>query len=291
MNSVNFQSITKLSHEYPSRLLELSDPPSRLFIAGEILPEDSLSLGVVGSRKMSSYGRDVCDELVCQVAKMGVTVVSGLMYGVDLAAHRAALKEGGRTIGVLGFGIDFIDKVYDKNIVSEIINGRGAVISEFNQDEKAAPWTFPKRDRIISALSSAVLVVEAAERSGTSYTVTAALELGREVMAVPGSIFSLVSRGTNRMIKDGARPVCSIDDILEVLEVEKNLKRVSFKKQVPVSPDEEALLLVLLEAGESYIDDIAVKSGLAVSKVSALLTTLELKGMVKDMGRGVYRKI
>ena len=291
MSSISFRSITKLSHEYPPRLLELSDPPAKLSIAGEIIPEDFLSLGVVGSRKMSSYGRDVCEELVSQVARMGVTIVSGLMYGVDLSAHRAALKAGGRTIGVLGFGVDFVGKVQDNNIVSEIINGRGAVLSEFNKDEPAAPWTFPKRDRIVSALSSAILVVEAAERSGTSYTVTAALELGREVMAIPGSIFSLVSKGTNRMIKDGARPVCSIDDILEVLEVEKNLKKVSFKKQAPVSFDEEALLTVLLEAGESYIDDISVKSGFAVSKVSALLTTLELKGMVKDVGRGVYRRM
>ena len=148
MKDINFRSVTNLSSEYPSRLLELSDPPAKLFIAGEILPEDFLALGVVGSRKMSSYGRDVCEELVSQVARMGVTIVSGLMYGVDLSAHKEALKAGGRTIGILGFGIDFIGKVQDKNIVSEIISGRGAVLSEFNKDEPAAPWTFPKRDRI-----------------------------------------------------------------------------------------------------------------------------------------------
>jgi len=289
LKNLEFKTISVDSPSYPKRLLDLHDPPSKLHIAGEIIPEDSLALAVVGSRKMTGYGKDVCEEIVSQAAAMGVTIVSGLMYGIDLTAHKAALQAGGRTIGVLGFGKNFIHKVQDNEIVSQMVC-KGAVITEFDEDEGGAPWTFPKRDRLIAALSSAVLVVEAAERSGTSYTVTAALELGKEVMAVPGSIFSPVSRGTNKMIKDGASLVCDVNDILEVLDVAAKAKKIAFQRESPISGEEEAIFDVL-KGGELYIDEIAQKSGFPIQEVSAYLTSLELKGMVKNIGGNIYRRI
>ncbi|MBU1017177.1 MAG: DNA-processing protein DprA [Patescibacteria group bacterium] len=285
-----FKEVNSDSSSYPSRLLDLPNPPPVLYIAGEIVPSDSLALAVVGSRKMSSYGEDVCEEIVSQVSQAGVTIVSGLMYGVDLTAHKVALQAGGRTLGVLGFGKNFIHKVGDKNVVAQMMEGAGAIITEFGENEAGAPWTFPKRDRIISALASAILVVEAAEKSGTLYTIEAALKLKKEVMAIPGSIFSPVSKGTNKLIREGARLVCSVDEILEVLDVDSRIKKIAFKSEFPLSSAENAILEVLKE-GELYIDDVAVKANMVIYTVSALLTSLELKGMVKDVGRGVYRRI
>lgn len=287
---IGFTKIDKGASGYPDPLLRLSDCPDFIYLAGEIIPQDELSIAVVGTRKMSSYGRDVCAELVTELSSLGITIVSGLMYGVDLAAHNAALKAGGRTIGVLGFGVDNIDLVHDKSIVEEIVGGgKGAILTEFECDQPPTAWTFPKRDRLIAALAKAVLVIEAAEKSGTNYTVGAALDLGKEVLSVPGSIFSGVSKGTNRMIKDGAKMVCGIEDVLEVLDLDSGRRSVEFKSRSPVSKEEEHLLSAL--DNEIYVDDLALKATLDVSKVMALLTSLELKGMVKDMGRGFYRKV
>ena len=288
--TLKFITISKDSPSYPSRLLELKNPPPKIHIAGSLIEEDALSLAVVGSRKMIGYGKDVCEEIVSQVAQAGVTIVSGLVSGVDMAAHRAALKAGGRSIGILGFGADFAHKVPDKNVLCNMADSSGAIITEFNDNEEGAPWTFPKRDRIIAALASAVLVVEAAEKSGTMYTVSAARELKKEVMAIPGNIFSPVSKGTNQLIKGGARLVCGVSDILEVLDVSNKAKKIACRKNFPVS-NEEKVVLEVLKNGDLYIDDVAVKTGISISVISAHLTSLELKGMVKNVGGGVYRKV
>lgn len=255
--TLKFITISKDSPSYPSRLLELKNPPPKIHIAGSLIEEDALSLAVVGSRKMTGYGKDVCEEIVSQVAQAGVTIVSGLVSGVDMAAHRAALKAGGRSIGILGFGADFAHKVPDKNVLCNMADSSGAIITEFNDNEEGAPWTFPKRDRIIAALASAVLVVEAAEKSGTMYTVSAARELKKEVMAIPGNIFSPVSKGTNQLIKGGARLVCGVSDILEVLDVSNKAKKIACRKNFPVS-NEEKVVLEVLKNGDLYIDDVAV---------------------------------
>ena len=286
-----FKLIKKESKEYPLRLTDLPDSPKEISMAGNFLPADNLSVAVVGSRKISAYGRDVCEYLVSELSPLGITIVSGLMYGVDMQAHETAMKYNGRTLGLLGFGIDYLYKVQNQKVLEYmILSDKGAVISEYAPIEAGSKWTFPKRDRLIAGLALAVIVIEAAERSGTSYTVSMALEMGKEVFAVPGSIFSETSKGTNNMIKDGANIVTGVEDILNVLNIEQSKNKIVGATELPAS-SEEANILSVIDYTGVYIDEICQKSKLPVGLISSLLTTMELKGMVKNVGGGFYRRV
>jgi DNA processing protein len=200
--------------EYPGNLREIIDPPPVLFVRGCIVPEDERAIAVIGSRKASAYGIAVCRRLVRALVDHGFSIVSGMAKGVDAAAHWAALERKGRTLAVLGTGVDVVYPKRNKQVFEGLLE-RGALLSEFLPGTEPFAKNFPRRNRIISGMALGVLVVEAAERSGTMITVRTALEQGREVFAVPGDIRSPVSRGTHRLIKEGAKLVERVEDILE----------------------------------------------------------------------------
>lgn len=280
---------TKFDPDYPEGLLQITDPPPLLYTRGELLPQDQLALAVVGSRKMTRYGREVVEALIPELTATGLTIVSGLALGIDAVAHRAALSAKGRTIAVLPCGINQVYPPSHTSLAEEIANsGRGVIITEFPPDTPSYPANFPVRNRIISGLALGTLVIEAAEGSGTFHTVRASLEQGREVFAVPGSIFSPYSAGTAKLITQGAKPVTSAADILEELDVAAENLQQEVRAVSPSSPEEEKLLEILA-GDELHIDEVVRRSGMETAGVSSILTLLEMKGLVRNLGGGIYR--
>jgi DNA processing protein len=274
--------------DYPERLREVIDSPPVLYVLGEFSPDDGWAVGVVGTRRATHYGREVTARLCGELAEASVTVVSGLARGIDTVAHEAALEAGGRTIAVLGSGIDVVYPSENRNLVRRIVGeGRGAVVSEYPLGTQPDAVNFPPRNRIISGLSLGVLVVEAGEKSGALITVSFALEQGRDVFAVPGPITSRMSDGPNRLLKQGAKCVTSAVDILEELNMEMVTEHKEAARSLPADPTER-MLLELLHDDALHIDELTNKSGLPSSTVSAILTMMELKGMVRHLGGMQY---
>ncbi|KAF0218671.1 MAG: DNA processing [Geobacteraceae bacterium] len=270
-----------LSGDYPKVLLEIPDPPPYLYVKGE-LQEAEPAIAIVGSRRASAYGLMNTARLAGELADHGVTVVSGMARGVDTAAHRGALKRGGRSIGVLGCGIDVVYPPENRGLFEEMASS-GALISEFPMGTIPLAENFPRRNRIISGISRGVLVVEAAEKSGSLITAEYALEQGREVFAVPGNINYQSSRGTNRLIKQGAKLVECVEDILD--ELPQRGKKPGGIDSTPgfsLTAQEVAVYTILADA-PLHIDDIIVKCALTVGEVSAILLRLELKGAITQL--------
>jgi DNA processing protein len=276
-----------LSGEYPKVLLEIPDPPPFLYVKGSLEGIEP-ALAIVGSRRASTYGRLTTGRLAGELAENGVTVVSGMARGVDTAAHRGALSRGGRSVGVLGCGVDVVYPAENEGLFSEMAS-RGAIVSEFPMGTPPLAENFPRRNRIISGISRGVLVVEAAEKSGSLITADYALEQGREVFAVPGNINFSSSRGSNRLIKQGAKLVETVEDILE--ELPRGRMEVAARTAptpcFSLSP-QEATLYTLLAGSPLHIDDIITKSGLTVSDVSAILLRLELKGAIMQLPGKIF---
>ncbi len=281
--------ITIADTMYPRLLREIYDPPFVLYILGNLQPEDEKAIAVVGSRKMTSYGKTVTEKLSAELSLEGFTVVSGLARGVDSAAHQAALDAGGRTIAVLGGGLWHIYPTEHARLAERIAQGRGAVISEFPPDFPAIPGNFPSRNRIISGLSLGVVVTEAAEKSGTMITVTQALEQNREVFSVPGPITSALSVGTMRLIRDGAKLVTNVGDILEELQFEGlQQKHTNPNREIGPMTSEESTLLSLMENEPQHIDILVRESQLPAAKVLSTLATMEILGKVQTIDQGVW---
>lgn len=281
-------TITFEDKEYPENLKDIDDAPFLLYIMGEILAKDSLAIGVVGTRKITSYGKEVTERLVFDLVSSGLTIVSGLAYGVDLVAHNSALESGGRTIGVWAGGLDSVFPGYRKYLVEKIIkSGQGAVLSEFPLEFHPMPQTFPQRNRIISGLSLGVLVTEAAQDSGSLITARHAADQGREVFAVPGPITSSQTAGTAKLLKSGAKLVYNVKDILEELDIAHSAKSIAAREILPDNKDEE-IILNLLKNEEKQIDQIIKESGLETAKVAGILTLMEIKGKIKNLGGMVY---
>ena len=281
--------ITISSPNYPSLLKKIYDPPSVLYVRGQLKKQDELAVAVVGSRKMTRYGQEVAENLVQNLVAHGVTIVSGLAFGVDIASHQAALDAGGRVIAVLASGVNVITPTSNTFLAERILKeGRGAIISEHPLGTTPLKHFFPVRNRIISGLALGTLVVEATEKSGTAHTARAALEQGREVFAVPGSIFSPLSTGTHRLIKDGAKLVNSVEDILEELNLDARGLNLEAREVVPETKEEEKILEILGN-DEIHVDEIIQKSGLPTSVVTSTLTMMEMKGKVKNLGIQIYR--
>ena len=277
------------SPDYPSLLKQTYDPPFLLYVRGEIKLQDELAIAFVGSRKMTRYGLEVTENLVQNLVAHNMTIVSGLAFGVDVASHQAALDAGGRVIAVLASGVDIITPTSNTFLAERILEeGRGAIVSEYPLGTQAQRYFFPVRNRIISGLSLGTVVIEATEKSGTAHTARSALEQGREVFAVPGSIFSPLSVGTHNLIKAGAKLVNSVEDIIEELQLEARGQKLEARAVVPESPEEEKILGILSN-DEVPIDEIIQKSGLPTSQVAATLTMMEMKGKVKNIGNQVYR--
>jgi len=281
--------IIKGEKKYPKLLAEIYDPPAILYLRGEIIEADELSLAVVGTRKLSPYGRQVTPEIVSLVAGQGVTIVSGLARGIDTLAHKNALLAGGRTIAVLAGGLDK-NSIYppeNRQLGEEIVADHGAIISEYHLRTPPLRQNFPTRNRLISGLALATLVIEAGEKSGALLTARHSLEQGRDVCAVPGSIYSKVSFGSNNLLKMGARVVTSADDVLDELNIEATSKEIKARKIIPDNKEEEILLQVLSDE-PLPIDKIINKTKLDTAKVSATLTMMEMKGKVRNVGAASY---
>lgn len=288
LNKIEDQDIavlTLLDPDYPARLQEIFDPPSVIYVKGEIKPEDNQALGVVGSRKVTGYGQEVTEIIVSQLASSGLTIVSGLARGVDSLAHKTALKNGKRTIAVLGSGVNVIYPPENINLAKEIIKN-GAVISELHPDTQPSQGYFPARNRIISGLSLGVLVTEASEDSGSLITASCALEQNREVFAVPGPIYSKMSKGPAELIKQGAKLVTSADDILDEL----NLKKSSSSPKIEIKGEtaDEQSVIDCLQDENKHIDQIIRETQVPAEKMSGLIMTMEIKGQVKHLGAGTY---
>lgn len=274
--------------QYPQNLRRISDAPPVLYIKGQLLPQDDLAIGVVGARYATVYGRQVTEKLVTDLVAAGLTVVSGMARGIDSFAHKAALVAGGRTIAVLGSGVDLVYPPENKGLYEAILKN-GAVVSEFPLGFPSVPSNFPARNRIISGLSLGVLVTEAAVDSGSLITAGQAAEQGREVFAVPGPIISKMSAGTNKLLKEGVHPVTEVLDVLEVLKVETMQRQVKVDREKGKSKDKtEQKIIGILDGQAKHVDKIVTETGLTIDKVTVALSMMELRGLIKNYGSGIW---
>lgn len=274
---------------YPFRLKEIYEPPPVIYVRGNLTPEDDLSVAVVGTRRPTFYGREVSEQIAGDLARNRITIISGLAKGIDATAHRAALDSGGRSIAVFGCGLDIVYPRDHVKLARQIMEN-GALISEFPLGTTPRRENFPRRNRIMSGLSLGVLVVEAGEVSGALITAGHALEQNREVFAIPGSVLSAASRGTNRLIQDGAKLVSGANDILEELNLTMAVKQIEVKELVPATETESIILQILsnLSPEPTHIDEVGHQSRLPIATVSSALSMMELKGMVKQVGSMNY---
>jgi DNA processing protein len=276
---------------YPFRLRNIYDPPALLYLRGELRKEDELAVSIVGSRKTTPYGRWITEKISQALVQNGVTIVSGMARGVDSVAHWGAISGGGRTLAVLGCGVDVVYPPENRNLFAKIIE-QGAVLSEFPMGSPPEGGHFPKRNRIISGLSMGVVVVEAGPDSGSLITANYALEQGREVFAIPGNVGAGGSRGTNRLIKDGAKLVESSDDILEEILPQWQREKEEVKPRGPELSQEERILYEMLSEMPLHIDAMIRESRFDPGKVSSLLLNLELKGLIAQWpGKCFTRKM
>ncbi len=280
---------------YPKLLKEIYDPPPILYVKGSLKEEDNYAIAVVGTRRCSHYGRMSSERLSAQIARLGLTVVSGLARGVDTAAHRGALSANGRTIAVLGSGLDRIYPPENRELAEDIA-ASGALISEFPLGTGPHRQNFPLRNRVISGLSLGIVVVEAAKRSGSLITASQALEQGRAVFAVPGRMDSYFSKGTNALIREGAKLVEGIEDICEEFpylfapEAESSAESEETKRPRPRLSREEEIVLNKLSAQERSIDEITLECKLPPAAVLASLLSLEIKRLAIQLPGKLFRK-
>jgi len=280
VEKIGARLITWEEEEYPANLKNIYDPPPLLYILGSLRPPDQVAVAVVGSRYPTTYGRAAAERISMGLGGRGITVVSGLARGVDSCAHRGALSAGGRTIGVLGCGIDITYPPENQELFVRVAD-QGAILSEFPLGTPPDSDHFPIRNRIISGLSLGVAVVEATLRSGSLITARFALEQGRDVYAVPGNVDSARSEGTNRLIKQGAKLVTRAEDILEEILPQQGPATPEAPRQPEISEEETRVFSVLSQEA-MHIDDIIAKSTLSSAKVSAILLALELAGHIKQ---------
>ncbi len=264
--------------EYPAKLKNIDTPPPFLRWKGnlnkEILGE---TLAVVGSRRASSYGKMIAENLVKDIAGEGITIVSGFMYGIDAIAHKSALEVGGKTIAVMPCGIDIVHPAYQASLYNQIAQ-KGLIFSELKDGFKPERWTYVKRNRIVVGLSSAILVIEAEEKSGSLISANFAKKYKRKIFAVPGPINSSTSKGTNNLIKEGASIVTSANDILSFFKRDK--KKVFEDKKKNLDPDEKKVV-AFLEIEMADIDTISKNTEIDISKLNKIISLLELKGFIK----------
>lgn len=289
INELGINVITVLDENYPINLRYVYDNPMVLYCKGDFIEEDNLSIAIVGSRKATAYGKWASEKFSHELAKLGITVISGMAKGIDTCAHKGALNGNGRTVAILGSGIDVIYPKSNKDLYNEI-SQNGVVVSEFPIGTEPYATNFPLRNRIISGISLGVIVIEATEKSGSLITAEHAMEQGKEVFAVPGNINSMFSRGTNTLIKDGAKIVLDIEDILEeIYELKEKLTSMQ-EKDASYSDLSiiEMKIVNCLKEKPTHCDNIVYMTGLDISTVNSTLTILELKGIVKELQGRIY---
>jgi len=282
IESQGIKILTWQDESYPGRLKEIDQPPPVLYIRGEYLPDDLFAVAIVGTRRVTAYGRQITEEISSFLAANGITVISGLARGVDAIAHQSTLKAGGRTIAVLGSGVDKIYPPEHRGLAEQMME-RGAIISDYALGTPPDASNFPPRNRIISGLSLAVVVIEAGETSGALITAEFAAEQGREVFAVPGSILAPQSKGTNKLIQRGALPLLSMNDLMQALDLTRVGEQKAARKVIPAD-ETEARLMNVLGSEPLHVDEIRNQAELPIEKVSATLALMELKGMVRQVG-------
>ena len=280
--------LTWASEDYPRYLREIPAAPPVLYLAGELEEVDRWAVAVVGTRRLTAYGRQVTRELVSGLVRHQVTIVSGLARGIDASAHRAAVEHSGRTLAVLGSGPDIIYPPENRDLARKILlESKGAILSEYALGTPPEAKNFPPRNRVISGLSLGTIVIEAGERSGALITADFALDQNREVFAVPGNINSRASKGTNWLIQQGAKLVTCVEDVLEELNLTMVPQQAAAQTFLPESA-EEAALLEHLSPQPSHVDELSRASGLPSAEVSSTLAMMELKGVVQQVGGMKY---
>jgi DNA processing protein len=280
------QVLTWDDPDYPKLLLEIQYPPPVLYVRGSLEPEDAWAVAVVGTRRISVYGREVTRQLTTALTRSGITIVSGMARGIDGVAHRAALDAGGRTIAVFGCGVDRIYPPKHRELARQIME-QGALISDYPLGTAPEGGNFPPRNRIISGLSLGVLVTQAGRGSGALITADYAAEQGRDVFAVPGSILAAGSAGANRLIQDGAKMVLEPADILEELNLTMVAEQAQARQVLPAT-ETEAALLARLGSEPTHVDELGRTTGLPISEVTSALALMELKGMIRQVGGMKY---
>lgn len=283
MSKGTIHNISYNAHGFPECLRKIPQPPPSLYFISSNWDElmRRPRIAIVGSRRVTSYGRAVTEQLATELARTGVVVVSGLAYGIDSIAHRAVLEAGGPTIAVLAGGLDKIYPSTHTQLADQIVQKGGALISEYSEGTPSRKYNFIERNRLVSGLSNAVLIIEAAEKSGTLHTATFALEQGRDVLAVPGNITSSQSAGTNRLIKSGATPVTCIEDVFRALGIQSQPKmRIPVRGTTP----EQQKIIDLLTTGESDGAVLLEKSALEVVAFNQTITMLEITGKIRSLG-------
>ena len=281
----NFMEIFQINlsdYNYLRDLPHIPDPPKKLFIRGKLPAKRVKTVAIVGTRKPSAYGREIATKIASECAKNGIVVVSGLALGIDSIAHRAAIDSGGKTIAVLANGVDKIYPRSHEDLGQKILQTNGAILSEYPNNTPARPWQFLARNRIVSGLADAVVIIEAASRSGTLSTANHALDQGKEIFAVPGNITSPLSAGCNQLIKNGANPLTSVEDLLDFLIPNR------FEKQTQLfkgdTREENVILEFLSKNGTTSSDVIIKQTKLSASEFNQAITMLELKGLVLNNG-------
>ncbi len=283
------RALSQADPDYPELLREIYLPPILLYVRGALVPEDAWAVAIVGTRKATAYGYQVTEHLARGLAHNKVTVISGLARGIDTAAHKAALAaDGGRTIAVLGCGLDVIYPPENAKLAARIAE-QGALVSEFPPGTQPEPANFPIRNRVISGLSLGVVVVEAPQHSGALITTRFALDQNRQVFAVPGHIYSKASEGTNRLIQAGAKLVMGVEDVLEELKLQQAPQQQEMRALLPATGVEGALLALLAAAPEPlHIDELCRASRMPAAEVTSAMLMMELKGMVQQVAPMTY---
>jgi len=290
LDKEKIRAITILDDAYPALLKEIYLPPAILYYKGKISDDrDRFAVGVVGTTKFSTYGKQIVENLIPNLAKRGITIVSGMALGIDTLAHKATIGENGRTIAVLGSGLAK-QRIYpsvNRYLVDRIIEENGLIVSEYHINMLPLKQNFPQRNRIISGLSAGIMVIEAPEQSGALITARCALEQNRDVFAVPGDIFRTNSTGPHNLIKMGAKLVSSADDVLEALNL-RHLIGATESKVITADNEEEKILLQILSLEPRHINEIIKLSGLDTPSVGSTITLMEMKGKVRNLGGMMY---
>ena len=276
--------------DYPARLLQISDPPPFIFYRGQFSESDNRAIAIVGSRSATNYGKIITEKITAGLVSRGITVISGMAAGIDSYAHRAALDQGGRTMAVVGTGLDIIYPSQNRGLCQGI-ESNGAVISEFFFGTKPEPENFPRRNRIISGLSLGVVIVEASAQSGALLTAQLALDQGREVFAVPGNLGNKTSEGTNNLIKQGAKLVTTPEDILEELRLEQTASRVKKVQALPQLSADEEKIFSTLSAEPIHVDLLSQKVSLTTPQTLSSLLNLELKGLARQLAGKLFVRV
>src|SRR3989344_8690 len=285
MSGEKIKIIKKSSKEYPKILREIVNAPKQLYVRGQLPKNHEMNFAIVGTRAASEYGKTLAFKIAKELSELGFNIVSGLALGIDTQAHLGALARSCKTIAVLGSGIDDASIFPKENLalVKKIVDSGGAVISEYEPKAKSEIWYFPERNRIVSGLSRGALVVEAPEKSGALITARLALEQNREVFAIPGSVFSKNSIGANNLIKSGAKMVTSVDDILEELNLTGLKSKREENEKENMSPKEK-IIFSIIEKEPVHIDKICEIAKMPASQALSIVSILEIRGIIKNIG-------